>query len=171
MTSTPPPHPAPAATSLCLLTRLSETGEREVLLGLKKKGFGTGKFVGPGGHVEPGETPAEAAVRETHEETGITVELADLTDLGLVTFHFPTRPDWDLSVALFGAERFGGEAAESDEIAPQWFPTSALPLDRMWDDARYWLPRVLDGQCLNADISYAADCQTVDKVRIAPVRR
>src|ERR1700722_6338006 len=68
--SAPTPSPAPAATSLCLLTRLSEGGRRELLLGLKKTGFGAGKFVGPGGHIEPGETPAEAAVRGGHEESG-----------------------------------------------------------------------------------------------------
>lgn len=28
----------------------------------------------PGGRIEPGETPAEAAAREVHEETGIRIE-------------------------------------------------------------------------------------------------
>lgn len=32
-------------------------------------------WIAPGGGVEPGETPAEAAVREVYEETGIRVEL------------------------------------------------------------------------------------------------
>jgi 8-oxo-dGTP diphosphatase len=31
----------------------------------------------------------------------------------------------------------------------------------MWDDARYWLPRVLAGERLSATFSYAADCETV----------
>jgi 8-oxo-dGTP diphosphatase len=164
MTQNAAPDPVP--TSLCLLTRPSVDGRREVLLGLKKRGFGTGRIVGPGGHVEPGETTAQAAVREVHEETGVRVELADLRESGLVTFRFPARAGWDLSVAVFSAERFDGEAAESDEIAPRWYPISDLPLDGMWADARHWLPRMLAGEYLHADITYAADCQTVDTVCI-----
>ena len=33
-------------------------------------------WIAPGGGLEPGETPAEAAVREVYEETGIRVELS-----------------------------------------------------------------------------------------------
>ncbi|HBY09281.1 MAG TPA: hypothetical protein DEH22_16440, partial [Chloroflexi bacterium] len=45
----------------------------EVLLGYKKIGFGQGKYTGFGGKVEPGETVAEAALRELTEETSVTV--------------------------------------------------------------------------------------------------
>ncbi len=36
---------------------------------------GTGKWVAPGGSIEPNETPADAAVREMWEETGLSVKL------------------------------------------------------------------------------------------------
>lgn len=36
----------------------------------------TGAWMFPGGHVDPNESPAEAAVREVQEETGITAQLA-----------------------------------------------------------------------------------------------
>ena len=39
-----------------------------LLLIRKKRGLGAGKITGPGGHIEPGESPAEAAVRELEEE-------------------------------------------------------------------------------------------------------
>ena len=52
-----------APVALCFLLRDGAMG-REVLLGRKKRGFGRGKIVGLGGHLEAGETPAEAAARE-----------------------------------------------------------------------------------------------------------
>lgn len=50
------------------------------LLTVRKRG--TAKFMLPGGKLEPGETPAHAVVRETAEETGITVDLSQLVRLG-----------------------------------------------------------------------------------------
>lgn len=44
------------------------------------------KWVQPGGHIESGETPEEAAVREVYEETGIKINL--LGD------HFPRESDF-----------------------------------------------------------------------------
>jgi 8-oxo-dGTP diphosphatase len=48
---------------LCFVVREVD-GRRDVLLGRKKRGFGTGKIVGLGGHLLPGENEREAAVRE-----------------------------------------------------------------------------------------------------------
>ena len=45
-----------------------------VLLIEKKRGLGAGLVNAPGGHIEADETAAEAAVRETSEETGLTVQ-------------------------------------------------------------------------------------------------
>ena len=146
---------------LCLLTRDDDDRGREVLLGHKKTGLGTGKIVGLGGHVEPGESPAEAAVREVKEESGIHVAVGALSELARVTFLFPARPSWDMDVVVFASAVWSGEPAESEEIRPQWFPVTALPFDRMWEDARHWLPRVLAGERLTATFSYAPDCETV----------
>ena len=46
----------------------------EVLLINKKTGLGKGKVNGPGGKVDPGETPEKAAIRECQEELAITVK-------------------------------------------------------------------------------------------------
>lgn len=41
------------------------------------------KWAAPGGHVEPDETPAEAALREVYEETGIDAEILDSPNMEL----------------------------------------------------------------------------------------
>lgn len=52
------------------LLLLKDVAENKVLLGYKKRGFGEGKWNGFGGKLEPGETVAEAALREMKEVSG-----------------------------------------------------------------------------------------------------
>ncbi len=47
--------------------------ENQILLAMKKRGFGEGKWNGAGGKVEEGETIVQAASRELREETGIEI--------------------------------------------------------------------------------------------------
>jgi 8-oxo-dGTP diphosphatase len=156
-------------TCLCLLTRVVGDDERQVLLGYKKTGLGTGKIVALGGHVEERETAAQAAAREVKEESGIAVAAGSLREAAHITFLFPTRPAWDMTVAVFISGAWSGEPAETEEIRPQWFPVAALPFDRMWDDGKYWLTRVLAGERLLATFKYAPDCETVAESELAPL--
>lgn len=154
-------------TCLCLVTR--HTGDApashpEVLLGYKKAGFGAGRWVGLGGHIEDGEKPAEAAVREVAEESSLVVSPDSLSHVASLTFVFPARPSWDQTAEVFLTTQFTGEPAESDEVIPRWFDAAALPFEGMWDDARYWLPVVLGGDRVTATITFAADCATVDRI-------
>lgn len=146
------------------MTRVTRDGGHQVLLGHKKTGLGRGKIVGLGGHVEPGEAPAEAAAREAKEESGIHV--GELTPAAHITFLFPARPRWDMTADVFITAEFSGVPGETDEIRPEWFGLDALPLEAMWDDARQWLPRVLAGERLRATFRYAGDCQTVAEADI-----
>jgi 8-oxo-dGTP diphosphatase len=159
--------PVMIRTCLCLITRPGEgtstsqgTGT-EVLLGFKKTGFGAGKWVGLGGHIEPGEMPVQAAVREVAEESSLIVAPDSLSHLASLTFVFPDRPSWDQTAEVFVTTQYTGQPAESDELIPNWFPICELPFDGMWDDARYWLPIVLGGDRVTATITFAADCATV----------
>ena len=156
-------------TCLCLLTRVTGAGQAQVLLGYKKTGLGTGKIVALGGHVEQRETAAQAAAREVKEESGIAVAVDALREAAHITFLFPTHPAWDMTVAVFIADAWSGRPAETDEIRPEWFPVAALPFDRMWDDGRLWVPRVLAGERLSATFSYAADRETVAESAIGPL--
>ena len=56
----------------CIVTSCIVINEGKVLLIFHKK---FGKWLYPGGHVEPNETPQEAVLRETAEETGYKVKI------------------------------------------------------------------------------------------------
>jgi 8-oxo-dGTP diphosphatase len=154
------PMPTITRTCLCLIRRQTAAGP-EVLLGLKKAGFGTGKWVGLGGHIEAGEKPERAAVREVEEESGLLVPADSLQHMASIEFRFPARPEWDQTAEVFVTSVYQGEALESDEVAPRWFGEHELPLSKMWDDAKYWLPLVLAGQHVDVLITFADDCATV----------
>jgi 8-oxo-dGTP diphosphatase len=156
-------------TCLCLITRpaaggAADGGARELLLGYKKSGFGAGRWVGLGGHIEDGEKPAEAAVREVAEESGLVVSPDSLSHMACLTFVFPARPSWDQTADVFVTAEYAGQEAESAELIPRWFTVDDLPFDGMWDDARYWLPEVLGGERVTATITFADDCATVARI-------
>jgi 8-oxo-dGTP diphosphatase len=149
-----------AEVTLCFLLREGRAGA-EVLLGLKQTGFGRGKIVGIGGHVEAGETDEQAVVREVLEETGVVVQVEDLADAGSVHFLFPARPEWNMQTKLFTARTWRGEPVPSDEILPEWFSVAALPVERMWQDADHWLPVVLEGGRVNVVVTMHTDNESV----------
>jgi 8-oxo-dGTP diphosphatase len=149
---------------LCLITRSADSVSgpvSEVLLGYKKTGFGAGRWVGVGGHIEDGEKPADAAAREVAEETSLIVPPDSLALMARLTFVFPARPSWDQNAEVFVTDQFSGEPAESDELIPRWFQVTELPFDGMWDDARYWVPVVLGGERVTVTFTFADDCATV----------
>ncbi len=150
-------------TCLCLVRRHAADGP-EVLLGLKKSGFGAGKWVGLGGHIEEGEKPEAAAVREVWEESGLVVPADSLQHMASIEFRFPVRPSWDQTADVFVTSVYQGEPEESDEVASRWYSEQELPLDLMWDDAKYWLPRVLSGERVDVLIIFAEDCATVASI-------
>jgi 8-oxo-dGTP diphosphatase len=130
--------------TLCFLIRGDPPAE--VLLGLKKVGFGSGKYNGFGGKVEVSQTVAEAAVREIREESGVEVAEKDLKRVGHLTFRFPARPEWDQVVHVFLARVWKGSPKESQEMRPEWFRVKVLPYEAIWADDAQWLPWVLEGK-------------------------
>lgn len=122
----------------------------EVLLGVKKRGFGQGKINGPGGKVEPGETYKHAAIRETEEEVGVRVKTCE--EMGQIIFrdlYFSGKPETNI-LHVYMSEDFGGEPVETDELAPQWYKINAMPYDQMWGDDEHWMPEVFKGNKVDA---------------------
>ena len=147
---------------VCVAYLLREhEGRTQVLLGRKKRGLGTGHWVGLGGKLEPGEGVEEAVVREIAEESGVEVLPSDLDRRGDLLYLFPHRESWSQRSTVFVVTTWRGEPAESDELAPRWFDLGDLPLDEMWDDASRWLPGVLAGGRVARTFVFAADLATV----------
>lgn len=116
--------------------------EGRILLIRKKRGLGAGKINGPGGRLEPGETPLQAAIREVQEELGVT-PLA-VREAGLLRFQF--ADGHSIEGTVFTAGDCEGTPIETDEAIPLWTPLDAIPYGEMWADDRRWLPHLLAGQ-------------------------
>ncbi len=114
-------------------------GEK-ILLIEKKRGLGAGKINGPGGKIEPGETPLAATIRETQEELVITPHAP--RKLGELHFSMSDHPD--IRCHVYRSDDFTGTPTETDEAVPVWMRVSEIPYDRMWEDDRHWLPLVLE---------------------------
>jgi len=125
--------------TLCLATR-----DGKILLGMKKRGFGMGRWNGFGGKVEPGETIEEGARREMFEECGVSI--GTMEKVGIHEFEFDSKRGEILEVHVFRVDEFRGEPEETEEMKPAWFAFSDIPYDRMWPDDTHWLSLFLEGK-------------------------
>jgi 8-oxo-dGTP pyrophosphatase MutT (NUDIX family) len=145
-------------TTLCLLFK-----ENKILLAMKKRGFGMGRWNGTGGKFdeEKGDKNIlEAAVRETKEEIG--VEIKNPEKFGEFCFRFPDKPEWDQNVHLFVAKDWQGEITESEEMMPKWFSFDEIPYKNMWPDDILWMPHVLQGKKVKASFSFGEGDTVLD---------
>jgi 8-oxo-dGTP diphosphatase/2-hydroxy-dATP diphosphatase len=133
--------------------------QREILLGMKLRDFGKGRWNGFGGKVKQGETPEAAAIREVKEEIGVEVE--GLKFRGMLNFSF-IKTGVKIECHLYSAERFLGVPMETDEMRPRWFDLGKIPYDKMWPDDIYWLPEILAGKNLNCEFNFTDGDKLVD---------
>lgn len=137
---------SPKLLTLCIVHQ----GNR-VLLGMKKRGFGAGRFNGFGGKVEERESIEEAVVRETVEEAGITP--LDPLKLGIIEFFFIETGD-TLQVHIFKSKDFEGTVGESEEMCPEWFAVDEIPFEKMWKDDIFWFPLFLENKLFKGRFSF-----------------
>ena len=84
----------------------------------------------PGGHIEPGESFVESVIRETYEETGLTIENPVLCG----TKQFPTTNGERYVVFFYKTNRYHGELKSSEEGEVFWIPRTDLENYQMVED-------------------------------------
>ena len=99
-----------------------------------------GRWGLPAGAIDPGESPAEAIVREVREETGLVARVARVAGVfgGRGFRHrYPNGDEAEWTVAVFDCDIVGGtleprdgEALELRYFAPEDAPTLQLPYPR-----------------------------------------
>ena len=124
--------------TLCMVCR-----ENRILLGMKKRGFGEGRWNGFGGKVDGEESLESAAARELREEVGL--EPMSMDKVGVIEFSFESDPKI-LEVHIFKVSDYAGEPLETEEMRPQWFKFDEIPFQQMWSDDEHWFPHLLSGK-------------------------
>lgn len=123
--------------TLCFITHDEEV---LLLLGGAKKRLWAGRYNGLGGHVEAGEDIDTSVRREVREEAGL--EVRDLR-LRCVVHADAGDPASGILFFVFTAAADGKNVLPSSEGALEWWPVSALPVDKMVEDLPELLPKVL----------------------------
>ena len=115
----------------------------KVLLGMKKRGFGTGRWNGFGGKVEEGESIEEGALRELKEEC--TLEAIEIDKVGIINCEYKDD-SMEMEMHIFRINKFKGEPKESEEMRPEWFYIDEIPFSQTLSTTSFWMPMFLKGR-------------------------
>lgn len=148
------------STPLRLATVTLLLRDDEVLLAMKKRGFGVGKWNGVGGKQNPGEDIADTAIRETEEEIGVIP--LNIKKVAIFNYLFPENAGWGLQVHIFTATAWEGIPTESEEMNPKWFKIKDVPYGEMWVDDEIWMPRVFAGARLRGSFMFGKNEKIVE---------
>ena len=105
----------------------------------EKNDLNEGKWIGIGGHIEPGETKEEALIREVKEETGFTIK--SFSYRGEILF---INNDYQEIMYIFTSDDFDGEMIECNEGELSWIDKDKILDLNLWEGDRYFLKPLLN---------------------------
>ena len=144
--------------NLTTLCYVEQDGKYLMLHRVKKeRDVNKDKWIGIGGHFEPGESPEECLLREVKEETGLT--LTGYSFRGIITFSAAGWPAEYMS--LFTADAFEGEPIPCDEGQLEWVDIDDVWNLNIWEGDKIFFRLLLeDAPFFSLKLSYEGDLLT-----------
>lgn len=137
---------------------------RKILLKKATRGISKGKWNGPGGKLELGETPKECMIREAYEETGLKMHKPFYH--GKMYFYMDGKRKLDFVGYLFSTKKFSGKLRSTEEGKVKWFNIDEIPYDKMWDDDKYWMNLMLCGRKFDIYCYYSKGNKLVNESKV-----
>ena len=124
------------------------------------RGINKGCINFPGGKQEPNETIEDCVVRETFEETGITIK--NPVKVGYIEF-----PGVEYYVYVFKSTEFSGTIKENEaEVNAFWQDANEIPYQEMREADQDFLPDILSGKIVKRRYIYDKDFHIADIVNL-----
>ncbi len=107
----------------------------------KKNDLSEGKWMGVGGHIEEGESPDLALVREVKEETNL--DLLSYSLRGLIYFQ---NDDYQEIMYLYTSDNYKGEIGECNEGELYFIPKEKVLTLNIWEGDKIFLKYLKDNE-------------------------